>query len=139
MSTFEWSKEDNRCFACGNNPWGLGLKIQRGEDYVETRTYLNRNYQGFKDVAHGGIVATLLDEMGAWAAMNRTGSVAPSYKMDCEFLKPVPLEEEIRASGKVKDARHGIVEVETKVQDKDGNLLARALVKCRAIEEDTNC
>ncbi len=135
MSSFRWSKDDNRCFACGDNPWGLNLDIRKEKGFVEATTCLDDNYQGFKGIAHGGIVATILDEMAAWAAMTKTGSVAPSFKMECDFLEPVPLNEKIVAEGRVRKVRHGIVEVETRLEDEKEKLLARADVKCKVLED----
>ena len=60
--------DDNRCFVCGqDNPDGLRIFFHVDR---ETRT-LRANftppakYQGFKNVLHGGIISTLLDEGAA--------------------------------------------------------------------------
>ena len=58
----------HHCFACGTlntNGLGLDLHVERGRSWVEL-TYEER-FQGWDGIAHGGILATILDEVMAWA------------------------------------------------------------------------
>jgi len=136
MSNFDWNAEDNRCFGCGENPWGLKLEFEKKGEWLVAETELDRNYQGFKTSAHGGIIATLLDEASSWAVMEKTGRLAPSYKLECEFLKPVPLEQKIVTRAKVLSHRHGIAKSEAEVRDKSGEKLATASVQSKVMEEE---
>ncbi|MFP3953369.1 MAG: PaaI family thioesterase [Candidatus Acetothermia bacterium] len=135
MRNFDWTEDENRCFGCGVNPWGLKLDFEvRGEE-VYAQTELDENYQGFKGTAHGGIIATLLDEASAWAIASNTGYLAPSYSLECRFLQPVPLEKKIEVSGRVEGMRHRIVTSSSQVRDESGDLLAKAKVKAKVLEE----
>ncbi len=136
MDPFVWSKENNRCFGCGDNPIGLKLEFRRDGEWIVAETALNEHYQGFRGSAHGGIVATLLDEASAWAAMAETEHVAPSYELNCSFLKPVPLEEEITVRARVVDQRHGIVKSKAIVIDEADEVLARAETASRILEKE---
>lgn len=135
MATFDWSREDNHCFGCGDNPVGLELDFAREGEWIVARKELRNHYQGFKNTAHGGIIATLLDEASAWAAMAETGRVSPSYELECKFLQPVPLEEEITVRAKVIERKHGIAKTKAEVQDKDDEVLAKAEITCRVLDE----
>lgn len=135
MTTFNWTKEDNRCFGCGDNPWGLHLDFKQMEEGIEAEITLNDHYQGFQDVAHGGIVATLLDEAGAWAVKLELGQVAPSYELNCRFREPVPLQEPLKVKGRIKKKRHSVVISEARVIDESGVVLADAEVKSKVISE----
>ena len=58
-------KDDQWCFACGaENPHGLRLSGFRreGDDYVVEFTP-QRHHQGWQGITHGGIAATILDEV----------------------------------------------------------------------------
>jgi hypothetical protein len=56
------------CFACGTtNPIGLNLTFYRRGEYVCSDIKLGRNYEGWENMAHGGIISTLLDEVMGWA------------------------------------------------------------------------
>ena len=136
MTTFDWSSEENRCFGCGDNPIGLKLEFTRDDEWIVARTELDKLYQGFKNSAHGGIIATLLDEASAWAAIEETQRIAPSYELRCQFLRPVPLEEEITVRATVVKRKHGIVKTRAEVRNKAGDILARANVSCRELDQE---
>ncbi len=83
----------NHCFGCGpDNPQGLRLKFhldQEGKRFI-ARFRLARRFTGPPGHAHGGIIATILDE--AMGKVNKLRSVvAMTRKMQVEYLKPVPL------------------------------------------------
>ena len=63
--------DDGNCFACGpTNPIGMHVHFDRadGADGVVARLELAPQYQGWRGIAHGGIVMALLDEAMAHAA-----------------------------------------------------------------------
>ena len=58
-------KKMNLCFGCGEgNPGGMHLKFIRDEaqQRFASHVVLGKRYQGPPGYAHGGIIATLLDE-----------------------------------------------------------------------------
>ena len=83
----------NHCFACGNaNRYGMKLKFYRDEEARRTICHfkLSRRYEGPPGHAHGGIIATILDE--AMGKVNKFRNVvALTKKMEVQYLKPVPL------------------------------------------------
>ena len=72
------------CFACApNNPYGLKMEFyEDGEDIVSLWTP-DSNYQGWLNTLHGGIQATLLDELGGWiiARKFQTSGMTTSLNM----------------------------------------------------------
>src|SRR5690242_11203739 len=57
------SSDYQGCFACGaRNASGLQLVFRREGDEIVTEYTPEPAFQGFPGVAHGGIIATLLDE-----------------------------------------------------------------------------
>ena len=59
---------DHNCFACGReNPIGMGLHIELGQGTARTVWTAGDDFVGWSDKVHGGIIATLLDEVMAWA------------------------------------------------------------------------
>ena len=117
----------HRCFACGTlNASGIGLLIHVGPRRAWTETALEPRFQGWDDIAHGGIVATILDEVmaGSLAGEDDWGVTA---RMTLEFRRPVPLAEPIRAEGWITEARRRIARTEAVLTDlRDDTLLARA-------------
>jgi acyl-coenzyme A thioesterase PaaI-like protein len=128
---FEWSKEKNHCFGCGDNEWGLRLDFRRENGWVVAETTLHDNYQGFKGKAHGGIIATILDEAASWAAILQEEVIAPSYEIDCRIKRPVPLGEPIQVRGRVREIRHGVIFSEAQVLSREGEVLAWGKIKSK--------
>ena len=82
----------NHCFGCGlENPTGLRLKFFVDADKnVVCHLRLARRFAGPPGHAHGGIIATLLDE--AMSKSNRArGILAMTRHLEIQYLRPVPL------------------------------------------------
>jgi uncharacterized protein (TIGR00369 family) len=101
----------NYCFACGkNNPDGMHLKFawnEEGKRFI-CRFRLSRRYTGPPGHAHGGIIATILDE--AMGKVNRIHNVvALTSEIRIRYLKPVPLGKSLRVESyevSVRGRRH---------------------------------
>jgi len=95
----------NHCFACGkDNPHGMKLKFYRDEQTRRTicEFKLSRRYEGPPGHAHGGIIATILDE--AMGKVNKFRNVvALTKKMEVEYLKPVPLNKKLTVIGRERE------------------------------------
>jgi uncharacterized protein (TIGR00369 family) len=118
----------NYCFACGkDNPKGMHLKFYFDEEAKRTfcKFKLPRYLQGPPGHAHGGIIATILDE--AMGKVNKLRSVvALTRSMNVHYVRPVPLGQELTVTGweqKVEGREHTNVAQIT--NDKD-EVLARS-------------
>jgi acyl-CoA hydrolase len=120
--------DDGNCFACGpENPIGLHLRFDRAADSdgVVARSTLMPQYQGWRGIAHGGIVMALLDEAMAHAA-GYAGHRGVTGAVKVRFRRPVPLEAPIEVRGRVTWQRRGVLGVEAAVYDAAGGLLVQA-------------
>jgi acyl-coenzyme A thioesterase PaaI-like protein len=118
--------DDGNCFACGPaNPIGMHVRFDRDGDGVIARLTLAPEYQGWRGIAHGGIVMALLDEAMAHAA-GFAGHRGVTASVKVRFRKPVPLERPIVVRGRVTWQRRNVLGVEGIVFDDDENVLARA-------------
>jgi acyl-coenzyme A thioesterase PaaI-like protein len=107
---------DNYCFVCGkDNPQGLKIKVKYFPEELaaETRLALPREYQGWADVIHGGILSTLLDEMMAHAVWHFAGP-GVTLSMEVRFHHPLKPEEAILVRGVLApgNSRRRIAEAE---------------------------
>jgi len=120
--------DDGNCFACGpDNPIGMHLHFDRAPDLegVLARVTLAPQYQGWRGIAHGGIVMALLDEAMAHAA-GFAGHRGVTATVSVRFRKPVPLEQPIEVRGRVTWQRRNVLGVDANIFDRDGNVLAHA-------------
>ncbi|MCD4768602.1 MAG: PaaI family thioesterase [Bacteroidales bacterium] len=82
----------SRCFACStSNPIGLHLEFEESDDFVHATWQPTEYYQGYLNVLHGGIIATLLDEIGAWCVNVKIGTAGVTSELNVKYLKPVRL------------------------------------------------
>jgi uncharacterized protein (TIGR00369 family) len=94
--------QKNLCFACGkNNPYGMRLRFtydEEGDRFV-CRFRLSKRYTGPPGHAHGGIIATILDE--AMGKVNKLRHViALTSTITVDYLKPVPLNKPLRVESR---------------------------------------
>lgn len=118
----------NHCFGCGDdNPDGLHLRFRLDEEQRVAICHfkLARRYQGPPGHAHGGIIATILDE--AMGKVNKFRQViALTKKMEVEYLKPVPLGKRLTVVGREKRVRGREHTNLAEIQDERGTVLARS-------------
>jgi uncharacterized protein (TIGR00369 family) len=115
---------DHNCFACGrDNPIGLRLRIEIGNGMARTSWVADANHVGWSDKVHGGLLATVLDEVMAWAPSS-FDSWAVTAEMSVRFRSPAAPGEELTAMGRVAERRRRIYDVAGEVRGADGRLVA---------------
>jgi len=115
------------CFACGaRNIYGLRMRVGYEEGAAVCRLNLGRQYQGWDNIAHGGVVSTVLDEIMAYAVINYVGQ-GLTTRMEITYRKAVPLGAPLKAVGLVTGQRNRMATAEGKLYlAGDGALLAEA-------------
>lgn len=119
------------CFVCGeSNPLGLKLRFHTDGRVVTTRFTPLAEHIGFKGVVHGGLIATVLDEIMVWACAVQTKRFAFCAELNVRFVNPLaPGEEILVTSELVEDRRNRIFETRGSVQTVSGKLLAEGTGK----------
>jgi len=80
-----------RCLLCGNlNPRSLNLSFQAaGDGTVRTQFNAHKDLQGYADILHGGVIASLLDAAMTHCLFHR-GVQAVTGDLHVRFVQPVP-------------------------------------------------
>lgn len=125
------------CFVCGEeNPLGLRLRFETDGTVVKTRFTPRPEHAGFKDVIHGGILATLLDEIMVWACAVKTRKFGFCAEMNVRFQRSaVPGMELMVEAQLVSDRRGKIFEAKSEVKNSAGEVLATATGKYMPIRD----
>jgi acyl-coenzyme A thioesterase PaaI-like protein len=125
VAAFEF--EPHNCFACGTlNTGGLRLTMHVEPGRSWTETTLDRRFEGWEGVAHGGILCAILDEVMAWALVG-ADNWGVTARMSVDFRKPVVIGRAIRAEGWATLARRRVVDTAARIVDAaDGTVLAKA-------------
>ena len=112
-STRTKQPNSRHCFVCGvENQYGFGLAFyETGPDEVEAEVVIPAKFEGYPGVAHGGIVAALVDEISLRAAMaGRPTRFMVTGRMVIHYRKPVPVGVPLRLVGNVRRRRARTVE-----------------------------
>ena len=119
------------CFVCGEfNPIGLNLRFETDGRVVQTRFTPRTEHVGFRQIVHGGIIATLMDEMMVWACAVRTKRFAFCGELNVRFVQPVRPGAEIMATAElVANRRDKVFEAKAELRNPAGELLASATGK----------
>ena len=116
------------CFICGlENPVGLQLKIYEVEQgTIETNYTAPEHYQSYPGILHGGIVATILDEISGRAHMGDPSQPRFMYtaKLEVKYRKNVPIGKPLRILGKAGKSKGRMAESWAGIYDEAGSLLA---------------
>lgn len=78
------------CFVCGaENPAGLDQAFETDGQIVRGVWTPKRHCVGFKQTIHGGLTATLLDEVMTWVCGVVAGKFCYCVEMNVRYLAPV--------------------------------------------------
>lgn len=98
---------DDYCFACGRrNPIGLHMEVhyEQTEPVATCRLVLAPEFVGWQEVIHGGILATLLDEIMSHAIWHFAGP-AVTLGLEIQFRQPLAPGEPILVQGQLLESR----------------------------------
>lgn len=121
---------DYHCFACSPyNESGLQLDFWEDGDEILTKWNPCRHYEGWIGVLHGGIQATLLDEIGGWVVMLKLNTTGVTSDLQVQYLKPVKVKKgEITVRGRIESVEGRIAKISASLFDCDGMECAKASV-----------
>ncbi len=78
------------CFGCSpSNKTGLTLEFFETENGVYAEWMPKNDFEGYHNHLHGGIQATLMDEIGSWILPVKVGSSGVTKTLTVNYLKPV--------------------------------------------------
>ncbi len=117
------------CFGCGvDNANGLGLTFYSvGTERVECETVIADHFQGYPGVVHGGIVATILDEIVGRVLL--TGDPTRrlmTAKLVVRYRKPVPTDQPLKVIAWLTRDKGRLATAHSEIRLSDGTLAAES-------------
>ncbi len=125
------------CFACGErNPIGLHLTFARLDDKnIRSEFTARKEFQGYKDVVHGGIIGLLLDEVIANVPIVLWNQPVVTAKFEMRLHHPAPVEQKLIITAGLDASRQGrLFAISGRVRLENGRLLATARAKCMKVD-----
>ncbi|MCK5740131.1 PaaI family thioesterase [bacterium] len=120
-------RDDGSCFACGAaNETGLHLvfRLDLNQKTAATDTVLDERFNGWKGIAHGGIISTMLDEAMVYACITEKKMVATA-NLSIKFRAPVAVGKPLHIEGQVVQSRKRIMKARATLRF-EGEVLAEA-------------
>ncbi len=119
---------ENKCFGCGGaNPRGMHLTFEQDDatNRIRGSFRLGPEYQGGANFIHGGIIATVLDEVMGKVCRFRNAR-AVTAELTIEYLKPVPVDADLEIEGKEIEMNGRNIHIAGEIRNQTGQVLARA-------------
>lgn len=122
--------EGYRCFGCSpDNPLGLGLTFSEDGEYIVSTWSPKAHFQGWLNVLHGGIQATMMDEIASWLVFTKLKTSGVTSKMEVRLKKTVYTNKgDIKLKARLKEMNRNIAVIETWLYNSDDELCASALM-----------
>jgi uncharacterized protein (TIGR00369 family) len=117
------------CFICGrNNPVGLYMSFyDNGDNEVCSEYTVADSYNSYPGIVHGGIVASMLDEVvGRVAMIGDHHHFMMTAKLEVKYRQPVPTETPLKIIGRIVRLRGRIGKAIGEVVLPDGSIAAEA-------------
>ncbi len=129
--------DNKRCFVCGKaNAAGLQIEYRtdpgRGESHADI--VIPERFQGWENIVHGGILATVLDEAMIYAA-GALGHKCVTGEITVRFVKPASTETGYTLEGRTLEDKGRIILAESVLLDAAGEEVAKAAGKLFKIRE----
>lgn len=118
-----------RCFGCDpRSEQGLRMEFYEDGDRIVSRWKPRPEFQGWVDTLHGGIQATLADEISSWVVFRKFQTSGVTSRMEVRYLKPIHTSEDhITLQATVVRQRRNIVDIEVKIFNSQDQLCTEAL------------
>lgn len=129
-----WSRA---CFVCGEeNERGMQARSYVVGDHIELPFEAPSEFAGWRTVVHGGLVATVLDEVMTWASI--VGSRRPCFAAEITIRMQRPLAPGTRcvAVGRMTENRKKIFRAEATLASEEGEVFARAEGRYMIVPKD---
>jgi uncharacterized protein (TIGR00369 family) len=122
-------EDDQHCFVCGDkNPVGLHVQFSLQEGKVKAEFVPQKIYQGYKDIIHGGIISTLLDEAMVKAALMH-GMPAVTAEITLRFRNPLFAGEKVRVEAYLEKINKKVLAAKAVMKKVDETVVAEGSAK----------
>lgn len=117
-------EDDSYCFVCGKlNPVGLKLDFSFKNNKIFAEFTLQKIYQGYKDIVHGGIVGSILDEAMIHAVLAHSKH-AITAEIAIRFKNPLQVGEKAFVEAEVIKSGNRLIEAEACIKGADSRIVA---------------
>ncbi len=120
--------EGYNCFACSpKNEYGLKMEFMKTDAGVVCHWEPQQRFQGYFNILHGGIQATLMDEIASWLVFTHLKTGGVTVRLDVSYKKPVYTNKgALKIEANLTDKKRNIAIISVSLSDQSGNLCSQA-------------
>lgn len=123
--------EEHNCFACSkHNLSGLKMSFYEEDGFVFSEWKPQPEFQGYHNVLHGGIQATLMDEISSWCVQIKLKTAGVTSRLEIKYKRPVYCNKgKIKLKAKIVETVKNIAKVHVWLYDSEENLCSESVAK----------
>lgn len=106
------------CFGCApNNPYGLKMEFYEDGDDIVSFWTPDDNYQGWLKTLHGGVQATLMDEIAAWVVARKLQTSGMTTAMTTKYRNPIATgkDERVEVRARIKEMKRNFAFIQATI------------------------
>lgn len=117
-----------QCFGCSpHNLNGLQMVFAEDGEYMISEWEPKDYFQGYYNVLHGGIQATLMDEIASWLVQIKLKTAGVTSTMNIHYKKPVSTDKGIiRLRAKLTDQHRNLANIHVELFGPENELCAES-------------
>ena len=125
------------CFVCGkDNTIGLNITFFKDQDKVRAEFIPESKHQGFKEIVHGGILFSILDEIMGRTAVIAKGVMTMTVEINIKYRKKALVGEKIIFIAQMTKDLGRMIKAQAEARSEDGTLLIEAKGKFIVISKE---
>lgn len=126
------------CFGCSpDNPIGLHMEFFEEGDQVRCYWSPQHHFQGWIDTLHGGIQATLIDEIASWVVFRKLQTTGVTTRLQVRYRRVVSTQEpQLTLIARLRECRHRLAFVEVTLANAKGEVCTTAEVTYRTMDDE---
>ncbi len=117
-----------QCFGCSpNNLNGLQMAFAEDGEYMVSEWEPKDYFQGYYNILHGGIQATLMDEIASWLVQVKLKTAGVTSTLNVRYKKPVPTDKGIiRLRARLTDQHRNLATIHVELFCPENELCAES-------------
>lgn len=122
--------DDRYCFCCGEkNPLNLKMQFRYEDEKLVSDVIFPKEYQGFNNVVHGGIIGTVLDEVMVNLHCLK-GDMVVTAEYNVRLKAPCPVNQKVLLSAWSIKTKGRLYFTASEARLENGTLIAEATATC---------
>ena len=130
---------ERNCFGCSQtNPSGLQLNFYTEANSSKIYSFFipSQEHVGWGNIIHGGIAATIMDEMSSWVVITNKKQMCVTLKLELKYHGVLNTEAEYTVIGEIAAEKGRCVEVSSYICNAAGKKLVSAMAKMMVLSAE---